>query len=123
MAIDDCKTLDWESIVPNDERRTKGLPLAQTCRALREELLPYFLKTRINLYWFSIEDGFGAPIYGQWFRSIEDKYRCNVRGVVVDTEGRDDIEEWIEKVKKVWGVEFKASRYNRGSDLYEVVFI
>ncbi|KAK4632254.1 hypothetical protein CLAFUW4_03655 [Fulvia fulva] len=124
LVIDRTGTCTTQSIMSAfDTRKRQSLDhlrsmrpaITHTCRTLRDELLPYFYRTRgdFTVEWWTL----GACILGQWLRSIDASRRSAVRNLHIERvewtlaqkerQGTDLVEEMEGHVGEKWGVELK----------------
>ena len=113
--------------VTHVEERYHQPAILRTCRILREELLPYFYATKIQLYIFA-DNGMRREnmlIFGQWLRAVNDKCRCHVGGVSLHTneEMRDIFKGMVEKEDWLVQIEFGENISLLGTPTYLIRFL
>lgn len=112
MAIDDCPVIETDDLLLGETVTAKA-PLTNTCRLLRNEILPYYLQTKtsitVNTHSCALDD------VGVWARSFAPSTRAKVTGVRLSTyfpvQLLADREEWL---SKYWELKVKLVRTEKG---------
>ena len=123
LAVHDGKKVSWGPIQQGIRRALRRgsltvCPVAQTCRALREEVLPYFYQTQVTICILSTDSREDLARLGDWVHSLDQTHRAQLRGVSVVAEPHvASKSEWANKAWDVWKLDFemhaKADNPNR----------
>lgn len=135
--VDNLDIVTWNDIIL---KRSPAAPaVAQTCQALRTEVLPYYYKNKIYIRMTSADTERGLTKVGDWFARVAEDHLKYVGGVVVRDVTRvernpplgrlheRDSHVWNERIEKLWsssiGFELVLWREVEGEDrIYDVQF-
>lgn len=96
----------WCHISKRSSEAVVAPPIAQTCRALRYELLPYYYETRVEIRDVQLDLGVELRNIGIWLMAVGHAHRACIRNVTVSVAS-GEAETWESDTMKIWGVDFK----------------
>ncbi|EME39825.1 hypothetical protein DOTSEDRAFT_27779 [Dothistroma septosporum NZE10] len=89
-AIDISPRTFWSTIASRSPDAIVSPPLAKVCRSLRQEILPYYYSTRVEIHNIHLDSRKEVVNIGKWVTTVDGEYRRHIRGVTAMFCGEDN---------------------------------